>query len=229
MTNEKPANFEWAVPEKLGIPPDPLRLRLDFHHQAVVMTNFKEETTTRKVVSAMDIAHALASELSFGTGLLPDRTLWWQNTKGGPVVALYVEPQVRLLSLQMDAGQPPRRFKVPLPGLIFLCRPGTPPWVYAVKKKPTKETDAVYKAPLANVFSSGRTCPGSHKFPMRIRDIVESFFMSFFSATADLYNRSNKFPKDVILLWAYLDKKKRFPKEDLVAHGTVRDLMEMEK
>lgn len=229
MINEKPANFEWAVPEELGIPPDPLRLRLDFHHQAVVMTNFKEETTTRKVVSALDIAHALASELSFGTGLLPDRTLWWQNTKGGPVVALYVEPQVRLLSLQVDIGQPPRRFKVPLPGLIFLCRPGTPPWVYAVKKKPTKETDAVYKAPLANVFSSGRTCPGSHKFPMRIRDIVESFFMSFFSATADLYNRSNKFPKNVILLWAYLNKKKRFPKEDLVAHGTVRDLMEMEK
>jgi len=225
---DKPANFDWAVPAELGIPPDPLRLRLDFHHQAVVMTNFKDETVTRKVVSAMDVAHALASELSFGSGLLPDQTLWWRNTRNGPVVAIYVEPQVRQLTLQDDVTKPPLRLKVPLPGLIFLCRPGSPPWVYAVKKRPTKETNTVYKAPLANIFETGRTCPGSHKFPIRVGDIVQSFFMSFFSATADLHHRSNKFPQNIILLWAYLDKKKRFPMNDLVVHGTVRDLMEME-
>jgi len=228
MANEKSDNFEWAVPGELGIPPDPLRLRLDFHHQAVVMTNFNGETVTRKVVSAMDIAHALAGELSFGSGLLPDRTLWWRNTRSGPVVAIYDEPQVRLLALLLDVAKPALRFKVPLPGMIFLCRPGNPPWVYAVKKKPTKETDTVYKAPLANVFANGRTCPGSHEFPMRIGDIVQSFYMSFFSATADLHNRSNKFPQNVIYLWEHLNNKKRFPMGDLVKHGTVRDLMEME-
>lgn len=228
MTNEKTDNFEWAVPGELGIPPDPLRLRLDFHHQAVVMTNFKEETVTRKVVSAMDIAHSLAGELSFGSGLLPDRTLWWRNTRSGPVVAIYDEPRVRLLALLVDVGKPAIRFKVPLPGMIFLCRPGNTPWVYAVKKKPTKETDTVYKAPLANVFANGRTCPGSHQFPTRVDDTVQSFFMSFFSATADLHNRSNKFPQNVIYLWKHLNNKKQFPMGDLVAHGTVRDLMEME-
>ncbi len=31
-TNKAPA-FKWAVPKELGIPADPLRLRLDFHHQ----------------------------------------------------------------------------------------------------------------------------------------------------------------------------------------------------
>jgi hypothetical protein len=228
MANEKTDNFLWAVPEELGIPPDPLRLRLDFHHQAVVMTNFKEETVTRKIVSAMDIAHALAGELSIGSGLLPDRTLWWRNTRNGPVVAVYDEPQVRLLALLLDVDKPALRFKIPLPGMIFLCRPGSPPWVYAVKKKPTKETDTVYKAPLANVFANGRTCPGTHKFPMRIGDVVQSFYVSFFSATADLRNRSNKFPQNVIDLWEHLKNKKRFPMGDLVKHGTVRDLMDME-
>ncbi|HUT97321.1 MAG TPA: hypothetical protein VMW60_04300 [Dehalococcoidales bacterium] len=228
MPETKPENFEWAVPAELGIPPDPLRLRLDFHHQAVVMTTFQEETVTRKVVSAMDVAHALAGELSFGSGLLPDRTLWWRNTRSGPVIAIYDEPQVRPLALLEDVGTPPRRFMVPLPGLIFLCRPGSPPWVYAVKKKPTKEADTVYKAPLANVFSTGRTCPGTHDFPTRVADIVQSFFTSFFSPTADLHNRSNKFPQNIIRLWAHLDKKKRFPMADLVKHGTVHDLMEME-
>lgn len=144
------------------------------------------------------------------------------------MVAIYDEPQVRPLALLLDVGKPPIRFKVPLPGLIFLCRPGSPPWVYAVKKKPTKETDTIYKAPLANVFANGRTCPGSHEFPVRVADIVQSFFMSFFSATADLENRSHKFPQNVIYLWEHLNNKNKFPMGDLVQHGTVRDLMEME-
>ena len=102
------------------------------------------------------------------------------------------------------------------------------PWVFAVKKKPTKETNIVYKAPLANIFHTGRACPGSHRFPTRVNEIVQSFFISFFSATADLSHRSVKFPRNVIDLWVYLDKKKRFQKADLVEQSTVRHLMEME-
>lgn len=228
-TAEATPGFAWAVPPELGVPTDPLRCRLDFHHQAVVMTLFEGETITTKLVSAMDVAHALASDLSFGTGLLPPGTIWWENTRGGPVFALYVEPKVRKLALQELAGKPPRRFTIPLPGFIFLCSPGQPPWVYAVKKKPTKETDIVYRAPLANIFANGRSCPDNHRYPVRVADIVQSFFMSFFSATADLRNRSQAFPGNIIQLWEYLDKKKTFPKEDLVKHGTVRDLMAMEK
>jgi len=226
VTIEKPI-YGWAVPGELGIPPDPLRLRLDFHHQAVVMTSFEGETNTSKVVSAMDIAHALAGELSFGSGLLPANTLWWQNTKGGPVVAIYVEPQVRQLALQVDFNKPVKRFKVPMPGLIFLCRPSAPPWVFAVRRKPTKEQDIVYHAPLANLFVNGRNCPGSHKFPARVADIPQSFFVSWFTATADLRNRSKMFPQNVIHLWEFLDGKKRYPKDDMVKIGTVVDLMNM--
>jgi len=97
-----------------------------------------------------------------------------------------------------------------------------------VKKKPTRETDIVYKAPLCNLYANGRSCPGNHRYPTRVADIVQSFFISFFSATADLRNRSVKFPSNIVHLWEYLDKKKRFPKEDLVKHGQVRDLMQYE-
>ena len=143
------------------------------------------------------------------------------------MVAIYVEPQVRQLALQKDISKPPKRFKVPMPGLIFLCRPASPPWVYAVKRKPTKEKDIVYAAPLANVFNNGRTCPGTHKFPTRVGDIVQSFFVSFFSQTADLRNRSQKFPGNVIHLWEFLDGKKKYPMDDLVQIGTIRDLLNM--
>jgi hypothetical protein len=226
--NQAPA-YEWAIPPELGVPTDPLRLRLDFHHQAVVMTLFEGETVDTRVVSALDVAHTLASDLSFGTGILPPGTIWWKNTRGGPVFALYIEPKVHKVALQEAAGKPPRRFQIPLPGLIFLCSPGEPPWVFAVKKKPTKETDIVYKAPLCNIFSDGRSCPGNHRYPTRVADIVPSFFISFFSPTADLQNRSQMFPRSVVLLWEHLDKKKKFPLDDLIRHGTIRDLINMEK
>jgi len=58
--------------------------------------------------------------------------------------------------------------------------------------------------------------------------VVQSFFISFFSATADLSQRSKKYPKNVIQLWKYLDGKKKFPSDDLVEHGTISDLMTME-
>jgi len=221
-------SVHWAIPSELEVPADPLRCRLDFHHQAVVMTLFDPETVERRIVSAMDVSHALASELSFGSGLLPPQTLWWENTRNGPIFALYEEPRVRRLALQESATSPPRRFVIPLPGLIFLCSPGKPPWVFAVKKKPTKETDTVYKAPLCNLYADGRSCPGNHRYPTKVADIVQSFFISFFSATADLRNRSVTFPNNVIHLWEHLDKNKTFPKEDLVKHGKVKDLMQYE-
>ena len=224
---EAPA-YSWAVPKELGIPPDPLRLRLDFHHQPTVMTFFQGDTVITRQVDAMDVAHALASDLSFGSGLLPDNTLWWQNTKEGPVCALYVEPKVRKLALQDQVDKAPRRFKIPLPGLIFLCSPGKPPWVFAVKKKPTKVTDIVFRAPFCNIYQNGRSCPGSHTYPTRVADIVQSFLVSFFSQTADLRKRSMLFPDNIIQLWEHLDNKKIFPKNDLVVHGTIKDVMQYE-
>ena len=223
--------FSWAVPPELGIPPDPLRLRLDFFHQAVEMTFFEAETVTTKVVSAMDVSHALASELSFGSGLLPlgqDRPIWWQNTRSGPVTALYVEPHIRQVALQTDIKKPPRRYKVPMPGLIFLCRPGIAPWVFAVKSKPKKETDIVYRAPLANIHANGRSCAGTHRYPARLEDMVQSFFTSFFSPTADLHGRSQKFPQNVIHLWEFIQGKEKFPLDELVKHGSITDLIGME-
>ena len=224
-TETKPPAFSWAVPKELGIPSDPLRLRIDFHHQATMMTLFQDGGAITKLVDAMDVAHALATDLTFGTGLLPPGTIWWQNTRSGPVFAIYVEPKIWQLALQTNIKKAPRRFTIPLPGLIFLCTPGQTPWVFAMKKKPTKETDIVYRAPLANIFADGRSCPGSHTFPTRVADIVKSFFVSFFSPTADLRHRSRKFPSNVIKLWEFLDGKKKFPMEDLEKHGTIADLL----
>lgn len=220
--------YQWTVPESLKIPVDPLRCRVDFHHQACVVTLFDGEMVDTKLVSAMDVVHTLATELSFSTGLLPANTLWWSNTRKGPIFAIYTEAKIRKLALLDDATKPPRRFTLPMPPFIFLCTPGMAPWVYAVKKRPTKGTDIVYRAPLCNIHESGLSCAGTHKYPNRVADMIHSFFMSFFTSTADLGNRSNSFPANIVGLWEHLDNTKRFPMADLVKHGTVRNLIEME-
>ena len=89
-------------------------------------------------------------------------------------------------------------------------------------------SDIVYRAPLCNVFQSGRVCPGNHRFPRDVAEVPDSFFRSFFSPTADLQNRSAKFPQNVVHLWEFLDGKKKYPLSDLVKHGRVQDLMQME-
>lgn len=220
--------FTWAVPKELGIPADELRLRVDFYHQSTVMTFFQGDIVETRQVDAMDIVHALARDLSFGTGLLPPGTIFWRNTKNGPFHALYVEPRMWKVALQTDVNQPPRRYNLPMPGLIFLCSPGRAPWVYAAKGKPTKESDDIFNAPLCNIHSNGQSCAGTNKYPTRVADMVQSFFLSFFTASADLTKRSHTYPKNIVQLWAALDGKPTFPLTDLVRFGTVQDLLNME-
>ena len=219
--------LRWALPQSLGVPKDPLQLRLDFFGQAVQMTSFEDQIVTTKVVSAMDVAHALARELDVSSGLLPVDALWWVNTPDGAVVAIWREPQVTRVALQEQFGTPPERFTIPLPGLIFLCKPGQPPWVYAAKKRPTSASEKVYAAPVYNVFKNGRSCPGTHKYPMEVQDQPDSFLRSFFAATGDYDNRSKKHPKSIKALWKWLDGEKSYPLADLREFGTVQTLMEL--
>lgn len=217
----------WALPKGLDVPADPLRLRLDFYGDAVTMTFFDGPVVTTKPVSAMDIVHALSRELEITSGLLPKNALWWTNTPKGAVVALWEEPRVRRVALQEEALETPDRFTIPFPGLIFLCQPGQAPWVYAAKKRPASPKDPVYKAPCFNVFDDGRVCPGTHKFPMDISEVPDSFWRSFFSPTGDHHERSKAYPRDLKKRWTSIKGKPEYPLKDLVKHGTVEDLMRM--
>lgn len=221
--------FQWAVPSSLEIPVDPLRLRLDFHTNGVTMTTFEGPAVNTKLVSALDVAHALSRELSISSGLLPPNAIWWLNTKDGPVYALWQEPKVWKIALAERFGEPPLRFALPMPGLIFLCQPGQTPWVYAARHRPKTPNEKVFKAPCYNVFANGRVCPGTHKFPVAVGEIPTSFFRSFFAPTGDTQDRSKKHPRDLTALWRELDGKRTYPVDDLVEHGTVEDLMAMHR
>ena len=84
------------------------------------------------------------------------------------MVALWRPPQVWPVALQREAFRPPGRLRLPMPGLVFVCSPGRAPWVYAALERPTNAEQQLYRMPAFNVFSDGRVCPGSHRFPEKV-------------------------------------------------------------
>ena len=219
----------WALPEGLEVPRDELRLRLDFYESTLVLQHFNNGVITTRQVSAAAVTDALTRNIVVASGLLPKETLWWKNTGNGPLVALWVPPRVQAVAMQDKAFEAPTRLRVPMPGAVFLCAPGQPPWVFAVKRRPQSATDPVFKFPSFNVFKDGCVCSGTHTWSQRIEEIPVEFFVSFFSHTGDFGGRSKKYPKDLRALWTELDGKKRFPADDLVQDGQIGNVMELPK
>jgi len=221
----EPNAYQWALPVGLEVPPDELKCRLDFYQDTVILYLLDKGVITTRIVSARDVCLALLREMPLCSGVLPKGALWWGQGKEGVEVALWRSPRVWSVALMTEPFKPPKRLRLPMPGLIFVCSPGRPPRVYAAKKRPTQARDSIYHAPLFNIFLDGRTCPGTHKFPSKIEEIPESFFTSFFSREAQFSGRSKKYPKDLLSLWEELDGKQRYPLNDLVPFGKVEDIM----
>ena len=216
---------QWALPEGVNVPPDEIKARLDFYGDSIIFYLMDGGVIKTKMVSARDVTLALLREVSMASGLLPPGALWWKQGREGQVIALWRPPKVWPVALQLEAFKPPRRFRLPMPGLIFLCTAGRPPRVYAAKKRPESIKQVIYHAPLFNVYQNGTTCAGTHQYPTDISEVPESFFTSFFTREAFQEGRSNKHPKDLLKLWEELDGRKRYPLKDLVPIGHVEDLL----
>ncbi|MFH1140921.1 MAG: hypothetical protein V1724_04480 [Chloroflexota bacterium] len=216
-----------ALPLELGVAPDSIQADIQFFSESVrLITYDKNGAGTVKMVSAMDVAKTLSSAISLDTGLLPPDTLWWAAGQPTPVYALWRSPRKWKVALQLKPFEPAERLEIPMPGLIFICQAGNPPHIFAAKKRPVQYEDGVYKAPLFNVFADGRSCPGNHKYPERIAEIPESFFLAFFTLAGDSRGRSKKHPGDLANLWHEIDGTERFPNQDLVVCGNVSQVME---
>jgi PRTRC genetic system protein B len=222
--------YQRALPPELDVEDDPLRLRLDFHDESVILHDYSDRSgVTTRLVAALDVAHALASELDLTTGLLPPDTLWVVKRASGAWVALWEPPRVRTVRLRTSLEAPARRYRLPCPGLVFLCPPaGQAPYVFAARDRPRREADALYHAPFYNVFASGRVCVGTHPFPHDPARVPHAFFASYFSAAIDTArDKSRRHPDDIGLLWAEVDKARAFPLDDLVPQLTVGDALRL--
>jgi hypothetical protein len=217
--------YRRALPADADVEADPLRLRLDFHQESLVLHDYAAGVVRTRLVAALDVAHTLARELDLTTGLLPPDALWWARTAAGTRVAVWREPAVWAIRLRERPDAPPRRLRLPMPGLVFVCLPaGQAPYVFAAARRPRALGDALAACPSFNVFPTGRVCTGSHRFPIDPERIPGAFFESHFSVTADTARgKSRTHPDDVGRLWEELDGRSDFPADELVPQLTVAD------
>jgi PRTRC genetic system protein B len=219
--------LQWALPEDLEVPKDQFRMRLDFYNESIVMHAIDGGVITNRLVSAVDIASAMSREITFFSSLLPPNALWWSHSRQGDQLALWRRPQMTLVSIQTQAFQPPERYRIPLPGLVFVCQSGRSPAVYAARSRPQRPEDKLYHCPTFNVFHSGNVCPGTHHFPEDVTEIPASFFQSLFSMTGDSHERSRKYPANLLRLWKEeLVGRRTYPLGDLVEWGRVSSLFQ---
>ena len=92
--------FLYVLPRDAEVEPDPRQLRLDFHRESTIGYDHAGGQVKVALVSALDVAHALASELDLTTGILPPDTFWLAKTGTGTRLALWVPPQVRTVRLR---------------------------------------------------------------------------------------------------------------------------------
>lgn len=222
--------YRRAAPRDLDAADDPLRLRLDFHDESVLLHDYaRPGGPTVRLVAALDVAHALARELDLTTGLLPPDALWVVKRSSGIWTALWQAPGVRAVRLRTALDAPPARYRLPLPGLVFVCPPGgEAPFVFAAKARPRAPADALFRCPCHDVFASGRVCVGTHPFPRDPARVPRAFFESYFSAhPSTAGGKSRRHPEDIGLLWAELHRQPAFPLDDLVPQFTVADALRL--
>jgi len=212
--------YQWALPPDLKLPPDTLRLRLDFFNQCIVLHSLDDGVLTTRMVNPQDLVRAMSSHFRVSTGILPEDALWWGLGLEGPVTGLYRKPQVWKVAFQSEPFQPAERLELPMPGLVFACTPGQPPWVWATKQRPREMDDTLYHAPLFNVFRSGRTCPGTHRYGQDPGLMPEEFFTAFFSPTGDWEDRLAS-GRGLAEFWRGLSGKRKFPISDLMPCTTL--------
>ena len=225
MSDDNRQNVQWAKAPISDVPRDKLLMRLDFYQENLILKGYADEMVWTRRVDADSIATALIRHMGARSGLLPPDALWWKQSSEGTITALWREPRVWAAALQEKAFEKPVRFQLPMPGLVFLCPPGRPPWVFAAKERPASSEDQLYHTPTFNIFQDGRVCPGNHAFPERPGDIPESFFQSHFSMTGHTEGRSKKHRGKLIQLWEEIDGQDEYPLDDLVEYATLEEIM----
>jgi PRTRC genetic system protein B len=168
-----------------------------------------------KVVPIEALASAF-TDVTWGTGVLPERTLFCEYQGGKYWLAVYIPPGMTTLQAVR------RSYHVPMPGLVFAGKERSYR-LFAVKggEWPTERT-SLYRAPLTNV-GSGNICMGNAKPPTCEPGTIWEAWAVFREALFTGHNVMDQCTSfdNVMDLWAALEKDKatEFPEQELVYAG----------
>jgi PRTRC genetic system protein B len=196
----------------------------------------KTETgMTEYPVSAEDIAAALASNVTFNTGILNPNTICVLSEGARRTVVEYRPPQKTALWLE-GLDDP---LRVPLPGLIMIraTTAGRDPdyRVYAVAERPSSFDAPLYHAPLPNIYSDGRVCWGTVAKPtpehLIGNDLAEDWaqLLGTHFGSHSVHGKCRSHEHDIRRLYLDLEKRRArvYPKKELVpAKRTLGSVLE---
>lgn len=237
-TTERTARGPWpAILDKVpDFEPDVLRLSLEFYRESVMRRVIDDNGhVSLAMVDIAEVARALSAGVSLASGILPGEemgtnTLFWSRSNGATRLGIWTGPRVWRITLRSsEPGGKDRRFRVPFPGLLFVCRPdASGAYVFAASKRPRTAEESLYCCPAPNVFANGRICPGDHAFARDPLKLPSEFFLSKFRVTADTRGgKSRKHAQDVSRLWDELAGQETFPMEDLVPMLSVQQACDL--
>lgn len=198
----------------------PLLMRLDIYPEAVLRTVYTADQDGHPVasdeVSPFDVAAALAG-LDTGTGILPERVLFYRQAGPEYHIGVYLPPEPRLL--HVTDGEAILEFAVPCPPLVFAGR-GTAYHVYALGADGWPDARArLYQAPFPNVHTGGNICAGNVQFPACAPDIIHAAAKLFFESGFSQHLRNAKsrtHEHNVLALYRGLAGAESYPLDDLI-------------
>ena len=216
-----------VYPTPKPLPRDHLQTRIDVFDTSIQLTNYQNDTAATRPIDPDTLINALTARRRQVSPILPDNTIWWSHSSYGTAIAVWEPPRIRRVAMQTAPLTPPERLNLPMPGMLFICVPGQPPYVFAAPERPNADDQRLFHAPTFNTFSNGSTCPGSNEYPMDHAAIPESFWRSFFSFAGHSNGRSRKHHNALWQHWQEIHDQPEYPVEDLVPAIIVRDAMQL--
>lgn len=200
-----------------------------------VMRRKTEAGVTEYPVSPEDIAQALASKVTFNTGILTPNTICVLSEGGRHTIVEHRPPQKT--TLWLEGSEDPLR--VPLPGLLMIrtTTAGRNPSysIYAVKERPTGSDAPLYHVPLPNIYHTGHVCWGTVARPnpqaQAGNDLAEDWAQLLGTPFGNhsVQGKCRSFEHDVRRLLIALDKRRAraYPARELVeARRSLRSVLE---
>lgn len=168
-TSDHVAQGPWPVileqlPE---VEPDALRLSLEFYRESVMRRVIDHDGhVSLAMVDVAEVARALSAGVSLASGVLPGEeagtnALFWARSNGASRLGIWTGPRIWRLTLRsLEAGGKDRLFRLPFPGLVFVCRPdASGGYVFAAPKRPRAAEDVLSFAPRRMSLPTARSVP----------------------------------------------------------------------
>ena len=228
---EELSPFEFALPADCDARPDRLCFTIACHEELAYVRRYRADGafTAARPIDFGDLIALLAPEVDIDTALLPPDALFYVRRGRAEFDAVWVAPRRWDVLVRDRLERPPRAYRLPLPGLVFVCGRGSgflAVYAAAERPRPGPRGDAtqLYQCPTFNVHDNGTVCKGYHQFSDDPARVADDFFGSYFATESTGRGRSRRHPDDLEALWRELDGREEYPLADLVPHMTVGEL-----